>query len=1560
MKEEGFSAQTGEQGTQATMAAEGFAGLSSGDSSSGDSSLERHVLSAADAVLQGGVQGGAIEGIVVLSLPELLSLASGGGAGGAGAQVAGGAGAQVAGGAGAQVAGGVRFVRVGDDLVIEAGAKTVVVEGYFAASPPPTLILGSGGQLSPSLVASFLEQGGDFPQKYALGWLQGKFGMTDDNGGMQVIGKIVSTEGQVWVVRDGLVIRLEAGDIVLEGDIISTGEGAEVFMRFTDKMEFRLGEDARLAIDQYLYDDVSSSGLQVLSIIAGAFSYASGLLAGASPISVRLQTPHGVIGIRGTKILGEVGDEGLVVTVLEGRVALLQEGREVAVLDEPFETLRIDSAAGVAAGATNGGANGDASGDSGIRTEIFSVAEVLQTYDFLDGSEQQLRALGAGERLEDEPIEDAGGNSGSDSGTDAGGDSGGDNGEVAEVALLSGGDETYILAPVVREEARSFIDAEDGGGLVARDLVENLDAVEVEEIVVEVEEEIVEEIVEEEIADYVFDARGGTDSVTGSGGKIVFVGEEYADATYTFTRPDSSSEAVTLMVGYSPIESTILHIVEFTSDPSSVYDFYTRSGDTDTPILASELGVVPARVVVEGDGSATNPFLATAAADTITGSVDNDWVSYEEAPAGVYVDLDTPARNSGWAAGDTLTGINNLIGSDQGDYLSGTDEAHILRGGAGGDALYGGDGDDLLEGGAGNDELGGGAGADTLDGGSGDEDRVFYGASGKGVRVDLSLATAQKDFEVNTFGFVANSNEAVGDILSNIESIYGSSHNDWLTGDGGDNRLYGSHGDDRLEGGAGADTIDGGAGVDTASYTSSSNGVRVSLLLQGQAQQDFEANSFGFAANNNDAEGDILTSIENIEGSIFNDWLTGDGADNEIRGGAGNDRLEGGVGEDTYLFIAGDGTDSVTDSGGKIVFVGDEYASATYTFTRPDVSGEAVTLTVKDSGGNRLNVLEFASDPSSDYAFYTRSGVPDTDITASLPAVPARVVVEGDGSESDPFLATAAADTITGSVDNDWVSYEEAPAGVYVDLVTPTYNEDWAEDDTLNNINNLIGSDHGDILSGNSGDNILRGGAGEDTLHGGAGADTLDGGAGSDQLIGGAGADTLDGGEGTDDASYWQSSKGVRVSLLLQGQAQQDFEANTFGFAANNNEAVGDILSNIERIHGSVYADWLTGDGNANTLWGFFGDDRIEGGAGYDELFGYSGNDRLYGGAGNDFLYGGADDDTLLGGADVDTYVFEVGDGTDTVTDDGGKIVFDQETGNAYTGATYTFTRPDVSGEAVTLTVKDSGGNRLNVLEFASDPSLGYSFYTYDGGTNTAIPASELVVPPRGDGSESDPFLATADPDNFSGTGNDGWVSYEGATSEIMRFLDSTNLNKGWADGDTLLYIENIIGSSNYKNYLSGDSDANTFRGGDVDDILKGRVGDDTLEGGAGNDLLDGGAGADTLYGGTGTDIYVIHVGDGLDTIHDVAGDIMILQFNYVSYKGTDFTDTNNFNRVGNNLEITIDKNTGDGITDKIIILDAYDNDPNTGKGNSAFTINIEYGVGTLTEVANEFWHNLA
>ena len=180
----------------------------------------------------------------------------------------------------------------------------------------------------------------------------------------------------------------------------------------------------------------------------------------------------------------------------------------------------------------------------------------------------------------------------------------------------------------------------------------------------------------------------------------------------------------------------------------------------------------------------------------------------------------------------------------------------------------------------------------------------------------------------------------------------------------------------------------------------------------------------------------------------------------------------------------------------------------------------------------------------------------------------------------------------------------------------------------------------------------------------------------------------LDGGVGvyaSDTAGYNFSSKGVRVDLA-RTDAQIDFDG-THGFVANNNEAVGDILINIERIDGSDYNDWLTGDGNRNTLRGGTGNDRIEGGAGNDYLggdagndylyggagsdrlygstgsdtiYGEAGNDNLYGGAGNDILYGGAGNDYLIGGASNDYLdggagndAFEGGAGKDTL--DGGE-----------------------------------------------------------------------------------------------------------------------------------------------------------------------------------------------------------------------------------------------------------------------------------------------------------------
>ena len=273
------------------------------------------------------------------------------------------------------------------------------------------------------------------------------------------------------------------------------------------------------------------------------------------------------------------------------------------------------------------------------------------------------------------------------------------------------------------------------------------------------------------------------------------------------------------------------------------------------------------------------------------------------------------------------------------------------------------------------------------------------------------------------------------------------------------------------------------------------------------------------------------------------------------------------------------------------------------------------------------------------------------------------------------------------------------------------------------------------------------------------------------------------------------------------------------------------------------------------------------------------------------------------------------------------------------------------------------------------------------GDTPASTPAPAPAPTPAVLGSRSNPFVATDGKDTFTGKAGADWVSYAGSTAAgVTVDLGTPANNRGWAAGDTLTSIQNIIGSAQ-GDKLTGNGEPNVLRGGDGDDRLVGNAGDDTLDGGAGKDTLYSGEGDDTIYGGagfdtingganddtidggadddflqgnTGADTYIFRVGDGTDVITDEAGDTMTLRFEG-SYIAADFTDTNNFNRVDNNLVITIDK-TDDSITDKVTIRNAYNAVASTGTGNAAFTINIEYGSEgseTFAEVANSFWHNL-
>jgi serralysin len=121
---------------------------------------------------------------------------------------------------------------------------------------------------------------------------------------------------------------------------------------------------------------------------------------------------------------------------------------------------------------------------------------------------------------------------------------------------------------------------------------------------------------------------------------------------------------------------------------------------------------------------------------------------------------------------------------------------------------------------------------------------------------------------------------------------------------GGNDYLEGGDGYDLLNGGSGADRLDGGAGIDTASYKDATSGVAVSL-----------AAGRGYSC---DAAGDVLLSIENLDGSGYGDWLSGNEAANSLNGNAGNDELLGQGGADTLA--GGSGIDHLTGGSGADVF----------------------------------------------------------------------------------------------------------------------------------------------------------------------------------------------------------------------------------------------------------------------------------------------------------------------------------------------------------------------------------------------------------------------------------------------------------------------------------------------------------------------------------------------------------------------------------------------------------------------------------------------------------------
>ncbi len=211
-------------------------------------------------------------------------------------------------------------------------------------------------------------------------------------------------------------------------------------------------------------------------------------------------------------------------------------------------------------------------------------------------------------------------------------------------------------------------------------------------------------------------------------------------------------------------------------------------------------GEVGNDVVDGGTGNDTLRASLNDGNDTYIGGAGTDTYNLSLTSADALVDLSAGTASSAQTGTDTLSGIENVVGSSGNDTIRDSAVANTLQVGAGNDTIAF-VVDNL------RDVIDGGAGADTAD----------YSAFTTGLTVNLGNSAAL------TTVTGSGSTAARSDTLVGVENFTGGSGNDVITGSGTNyviNVLKGGAGNDRINGGFGEDILTGGAGNDTFVYTS--------------------------------------------------------------------------------------------------------------------------------------------------------------------------------------------------------------------------------------------------------------------------------------------------------------------------------------------------------------------------------------------------------------------------------------------------------------------------------------------------------------------------------------------------------------------------------------------------------------------------------------------------------------------------------------------------------------------------------------------------------------------
>jgi Ca2+-binding RTX toxin-like protein len=874
--------------------------------------------------------------------------------------------------------------------------------------------------------------------------------------------------------------------------------------------------------------------------------------------------------------------------------------------------------------------------------------------------------------------------------------------------------------------------------------------------------------------------------------------------------------------------------------------------------------------------------------DIINGGGGNDTATYANAAGAVLVDLAAGAA-SGADGNDTLTGIENVIGSGFDDSISGDlganrldggDGSDLINGRGGDDAIYGGDGDDLLRGGGGNDQLVGGDGGDNLRGGSGVDsfdgganptgwtlsagygDRIsfFEFDATQGVVADLRTGVISNDGFGNSETMVGI--ESLGSDTAFVDTFHGNDEQNALFGNKGD-LLYGHGGDDDIEMSSAASVADGGDGVDTIGLASTGGWLMADANGDGLAEQAAAATSgwtvnlaMGSAVDGYGNTGTV-TGIENVNGSELGDTITGDAngnaldgrlGDDVLVGGGGNDTITGGDGADLAVFALPSGTSgtlsvvagSGSDSGKLFVMLADGATTAAVAEVTTAADG---TITVTGVGAG----VGLGTDTVSQVEqllFSTGSSDPSAPGALNLDA--AQVLSGGYAG-------------VTGVVADGLI----AGATVFRDA---NGNGQW----DAGEVKTLTASDGTFTLSGGSGPLVALGGTNTDTglanmlrLTAPSGSTVVNPlttlvqavlessppGTSAEQAAQ-AVAEALGLSTSIDLLNtdvFSAATAGDPAALEAQKAAATIVTIIAAGTDASGSEGAADsIVNNLATLVGSGTPVDLTDQGTIETaLAGALTDAQIEAVASNvaqaaEDIAAATDLDDLSDAQGA-ALTSGNDLDNVLAGGSLNDELFGFG-GNDQLSGNDGDDRLDGGAGNDSLdggAGVDTAVYSSASGPVV-ASLLDGKSTGAGTDTFVSiENVVGSNFadrLTGDGGNNLLDGGAGNDVLSGGVG--NDRLIGGAGADRLDGGSGCDTADYGSSSAGVSVNLASGKFSGGDATGDTLLSIENVTGSA-------------------FADKLIGSTGSNVLNGGAGNDTINGGNGADTLWGGTGSDLFV-------------------------------------------------------------------------------------------------------